>query len=140
MKRFCIATALALALATTTAVAEELAVYVSATAGNNGYSGLTTATPVATIAQALIVAANAGRTRVHVAGGTYQAFAMANGIDVIGGFDSQFVQSAAATPATTAIVQAAYAPSHGMDISVIAQGITRTSSPIVLRPAAVERC
>ncbi len=125
MTHFRLAAASLLLIVSTAQAAVEDAVYVSSSAAGSGNTGLTPQAPVASITQALAIAAANGRHQVHVAGGTYGAFTMVNGIDIIGGFDQQFQLPVVPTPATTAIVQAATMGLYALDAAIVAQGITQ---------------
>ena len=109
--------------------AADEAIYVRVATGvNSETAGLTPATPVASITYALTRAVATGRTRVQVAGGNYGAFAMVNGISVIGGFGQDFVQGSSGVAPTMVNIQSAPQSSTGYHAAVIADGITQPTT------------
>ena len=123
MFRSFIAFIAALVLSASALATEHDVVYVKAVGGSDGYTGLTPATPVATIARGLAIAASSGRRKVHVAGGNYQPFTMASGIDVIGGFDQQFVPAASPSAASTATILAPLTVGSTPSVAVVASDL-----------------
>lgn len=138
MIRSCIAAIAALCLSTAALATEHDAVHVKTAGGNDAYTGLTPATPVASIGRGLAVAASSGRRKLHVAGGSYQWLTMVSGIDVIGGFDQQFVPSVTPTAASTAVVFGPVASGNLPSTVIVASGIVQAtrSSGFQLRQRA----
>jgi PKD repeat protein len=68
--------------------------------GDDATGDGTVAAPYATIQGAITGAVAQGKTKVHVAGGTYSGFTAASGVSVLGGFDSGFEPGGAATVVT----------------------------------------
>ncbi|MFM7509798.1 MAG: PKD domain-containing protein, partial [Actinomycetota bacterium] len=74
--------------------------------GNDVTGDGTVGAPYGSIQGAITGAVAQGKTRVHVAGGTYGGFSAASGVRVVGGFDQDFVKGGA-NGTTEAVVQAA---------------------------------
>lgn len=89
----------------------------------------TVGAPYGSIQGAITGAVAQGKTRVHVAGGTYGGFSAASGVSVVGGFDQDFVEGGA-NGATEAVVQA--------DPGGIAVTVASLAAPVTLEDLTVQ--
>ena len=94
----------------------ETSVYVRSDGSDSALG--TAAAPKATIAGALAAAAARGQDEVRVAGGSYAGFTVVAGIDVIGGYDQNFVAGGGDGATTVTVTGAAGSP------GVVANGAT----------------
>ena len=98
--------------------------YVSAAAGSDTAACGAIDTPCASIAQGESRAVSLAKTSVFVAGGSYQRFSLLAGLDVEGGYGSNWQRGTGATGLTTVTVDASFDASVGGPVGVTATGIT----------------
>jgi PKD repeat protein len=112
------------------------------TAGDDGTGDGTIGAPYASITAAIAGAVDQGKTKVHVAGGTYGGFSAASGVSVIGGFDQDLVADGGNGPtdvtieadsgATAVTVANAALPVSLKDLTIIGGGGVNATAVLII--------
>ena len=98
--------------------------FVSSAAGSDSGTCGAPVAPCASISHAQARATSAGHSTVLVAGGSYGAFTVTNGLTIQGGYGQNFQRGTASTGSTTTTVTAAANATVGGPTAVFADGLT----------------